>query len=259
MNTWILDEEKLTMELITTGRVEGKLYDKYKSATRRISKYYLLRGYSIEKTIDMVKRWFGECVKFDFLEDSKIRELTNQSYGCLKSYVKIDNIEIKKSEMEVIKGLPTKNLQKLAFGFLVYAKVLNIRYGGYFVYGKKINQLFVDSNANYTGKKQMEQINKLVELGLLEIDMGYKHINPSVLFVGQDTEETVFTIYDFELLGLQLLKYLGDTTIKLKHCEYCGKLMQVKDSRTKYHDECKKYAKRDKERDRQREKRKVSD
>jgi hypothetical protein len=261
MDKWILDEKKLTMELIDTGRVNGKLYDKPKSAIRRIARYFLLRGYSESRVERIIRKWHTLFPYYEYDNEgfTSIRNLIHQSKMVLKPYVNIDNVEIKKSEMEVIKNLPTKNLQKLAFGFLVYAKVLNIYYGGYFVYHKRINQLFLDSNVGYTGKtKQREQIDKLIELGLLRIDKDYVYDSPTVIFVGDDSEETVMVVKDFELLGLQLLSYLGDKSIKLKKCEYCGELMQVKDNRTKYHDECKEQAKRDKERDRQKEKRKVA-
>lgn len=261
MDKWILDEKKLTIELIDYGRVNGELYDKRKSAVRRIAKYFLLRGKSEKETVSIIRRWHKQ---FPYMEhegqrNTSIESLVHQSNDCLKEYVKISSVDIKKSEMEVIKSLPTNNLKKLAFTFLVYAKVLNIFYGGYFIYHKRINQLFLDGNIGYTGEtKQYEQIDKLVELGLLKIDKSYLSKNPSVLFVGDDSEETVMVVKDFELLGLQLLRYLGDRSIRLKNCEYCGELMQVKDNRTKYHDECKEQAKRDKERDRQKELRKVT-
>lgn len=265
---FLLNEKEMIEEIINTGKLEGKVYDKKFSAIKRIAKYYISQGMDeneIEKNIllwlkkympieynrrDAIIHFVGDndYNKYDLCQC--IRYLIRQADRTYKPYITIDSINITENELEAIKGVNNDTLKKVLFGYIIWNKILIKRYGGEYINSRYTNQIFkmigIYEKKNFRQKYGL--LRKLQDLGLIKI-----YRNCGIYVNVEEGGDVVMTVTDLtQSLGLQYDKYIVPS-LKTKKCECCGRLFMYKTKREKYCCEvCKKKADREKAKQRMR-------
>lgn len=127
-------------------------------------------------------------------------------------------VRITKSELETIKGVNNKPLEKLAFTLLCLAKLGNLKRssnnGWVNAEAKDIYTLArVTAKASERGKK----IGQLYGLGLIELPFKAGNPNVRVTFINEE-DECVLFVSDFRELGYEYLNYCGEPFIRCGDC-----------------------------------------
>ncbi|MFQ9545784.1 MAG: hypothetical protein ACLR02_12285 [Clostridium sp.] len=180
----------------------------------------------------------------------------------LKTFLKRDDvilsdvkkIRIYKDEVAFIeKNVPKENYQKVAFTYLCYRKIRNAAYNKQdtiLPIKDKSEDIFKVASMTETGIKAKKILHKLVQDNVLKTMGFYTNEKGELKINLTDTRldvcnyikfdgEAAFEVEseDFEKLGLVWLLYKGNK--KIKRCEKCNTLLQVKGKeRTKYCKTC---------------------
>ncbi len=154
-----------------------------------------------------------------------------------KSLLEIEFVSITKGEIEVIKRIKNKRLEKLLFTMLSLAKFNNMASTSNNNWiNREVKEIFKLANVRDNVKKQYLSISEIKDLGLIKFSKKVDNLNLCVKFI-DDESEVELKIDDFRDLGFQYLAYLGDDYIK---CECCKKIVPIKSktNKPKYCDEC---------------------
>ena len=153
----------------------------------------------------------------------------------------IEYVPVTLQELNTIRDLRNKKLEKIAFVSLVYCKLFNLRNT------KNNNFVNVDYNTVFTSARvsasvyeQPMLLHELKEQGLLERSKRFRKTNYKVLFVN-DTDEVALKVSDLRELGYQYLRWRGDKTDQFVECAECGILIRKKNGATKYCPDCRGY------------------
>lgn len=121
-----------------------------------------------EKTVDRSVTLFLKNVKFK--KEDKVNN--ERDFFPNKEFVKIENVKITNNELQYIKQLDDKNLEKIAFTMLVYAKITNciLREDLNWV-GQSITNIFKEAKVNLKGKDKELLLHKLYNTKLKEIEI----------------------------------------------------------------------------------------
>ena len=153
----------------------------------------------------------------------------------------IEYIPITQKELNTIKSLKNKKLEKIAFVSLVYSKLFNIRnsQNNNFV-NVDYNTIFSSARVSASAYEQPMLLHELKEQRLLERSKRFRNTNYKVLFV-DDTDKVVLKISDLRELGYQYLRWRGDKADQFVECAECGILIRKKNNATKYCPNCRGY------------------
>lgn len=236
----ILDEKKKVEEILETKKI-----DKKPSATiSLLAKYYNTLGNSGDQIIQEIDTFMTanyskyNSVTWGDLVESIAKQAVKDNY----ELIKVDSIGIYDSEIELIQTFEGEKIQKLAFTFLVYAKIANRinPLNNNWVLGKHITEIFKDANLTETGMKQNYTLHEMIKKDILvTTEMSISTSLSVENYVGTEGRSKEFlTITDFRQLGLRWLKYIG--TKGIKECTECGQLIKLKtpNSNQKYCTEC---------------------
>lgn len=153
----------------------------------------------------------------------------------------IEHIPITDRELDSIRKLNNKKLEKVAFVSLVYCKLFNLRNP------KNNNFVNVDYNVIFSSARvaastyeQPMILHELKERELLERSKKFRNTNYKVLFV-DDTGNVALKISDLRELGYQYLRWRGDKADQFVECVECSVLIRKKNNATKYCPNCRGY------------------
>ena len=234
------EEYKKVLEEIELEVKDLEENKKEKKRQREISKYKKHKAREIYEVINkFLIENYGDYNEIDW------EELVR---GIIKTTLRNDNpvinnvkeVEIYKSEVEFIKNIKGEKFQKLAFTYLVYARLLYKLEGKNeecWIDGKHQTELFKDANVTDKGRLQLEDIHRMYKNGILELSFINSNNNVKVTFNEKEDNEIELVINDFRELGLQWLGYCDDT--KIKKCEICNKFfIKGRNGRSKYCKDC---------------------
>lgn len=232
-----LKEKESVLKCIKTGVI-----DKKPSKTIvLLAKYYYSNGMNKEQIVDEIDCFFKMNYKQynSVLWNDLIESIVKQVIKDNKQLVHIDNIKITKSEIDFIKNIKGEKLQKLAFTYLVYAKIFNLINpdNNNWVNSMHRNEIFKDADITETGKNQLLTLKSMVDNNILKTAKNITNNSVNVENYINEEDESVLIIDDFRALGLQYLKFLGDN--RIIKCEVCGKHIKAKSKKPpKYCNKC---------------------
>lgn len=191
---------------------------------RRVARYYLDSGYSKSDTRKKLELFFIQCnpelplPKWSSLLDRAVTSAVKTPAA------DIDGIVITKPEIEKIKSLSGKQLQRLAFTILCLAKY-------HYAYNPESNfwvntqnkDIMSMANVNTSIRRQGLMFKTLRDAGMIQFSKKVDNTNVRVCFAEEGDEEIVIT--DFRNLGYQYLKLIGDDYFE---CENCGITTKIK-------------------------------
>lgn len=144
-------------------------------------------------------------------------------------------VPITENELETIKSIGNKKLEKLAFTVLVIAKYYNMKNdkNNNFV-NEEYSEIFKLARVTGTIMQQPLMLNDLKQLGLVERSKRITNTNFKVNFIDNNSP-IILKVTDLRELGYVYLEYIGEHFI---HCAECGILMRQKNNKHKYCKSC---------------------
>lgn len=190
---------------------------------------------SVDKVVDILLPYLES--QYDDYQSFKWRSRVEQCVKKMKNIpiCDIDSIPITQNELDIIRNINNKKLEKLAFTCLVIAKYYNLRNSSNNGYvNVDYSVIFKSARVTATTYEQPLLLNDLKQLGLVQRCKRVDNPNFRVLFV-DDASETVLKIKDLRELGYAYLEYRGESFIR---CAGCGILMRKKSNAMKYCKSC---------------------
>lgn len=242
------EEYKKVLEEIELEVKDLEDNKKEKKRQREISKYKKHKAREIYEVINkFLIENYGDYNEIDW------EELVR---GIIKTTLRNDNpiinnvkeVEIYKSEIEFIKNIKGEKFQKLAFTYLVYARLLYKLEGKNeecWVDGKHQTEIFKDAKVTDKGRLQLEDIHRMYKNGILELSFINSNNNVKITFNEKEDKEVALVVGDFREIGLQWLEYCENE--KISRCEICNRLfIKGRNGRSKYCSKCAKEIDREK-------------
>lgn len=223
----------LNEELYAKNLLLGKNKD-IKSAIKKIgyiTRYYfhVLKKSDDENYIDTV-RWMSVHQE-NFDENSYSNVIVNAIKEAKKRpFYKIDNIKIKRSELEIIRSLDNLREEKILFVLLCMAKHQFEAYGysnGLVRY--TMTELCKMARVSVPASEREYILHRILVRGFIQCPKRNDTKCLIVGFIDNDGEDEVcLSEIDCQELAYIYLKLIGDT--KFKRCISCGRLMKSKSS-----------------------------
>lgn len=193
-----------------------------------LAKYYLSKDMDKKQIVDNIDHFMNESYH-EYNSATWIDTVEKIVSNVIKynsKLVIIKNINITRNELDYVKKIDKLTYQKLAFVFLVYAKIFNQikENNNNWVEGKYRNEMFFDAKVNELGKNQLKILHDMVKLNIIFMAKNITNNSINVSNYIDDSSEIILKITDFRELGLQYLKLIGYD--KIKKCEECGKLIK---------------------------------
>lgn len=211
----ILKENEYAEELIREKQIGKNAFETF----RLIARYYLDNGCQEKNVRERLDKFLLRCDP-----DASLPKWSDLLDKALKNAVRrpavdIDEINITKSEMEIIDKIKGKQCRRLAFTLLCLSKywmIVNPK-TDYWVKDNG-NEIMSMANISTSLRRQSQLYRTLWEAGLIQFSKKVDNTNVRVLFAN-DEGEVAMTITDFRNLGYQYLKYHGEPYFE---CENCG-------------------------------------
>lgn len=237
----VLNEKKYAEECLKNGTISKPPYFTLNILSNY---YYHVLGYRYSKILKSL---------MSFMETNSIDYKKNKLYwnDFIDKIAKksgkhpiheLDGVWITSKELERIKSLNNKLLEKLAFTLLCLAKYSNSRF-------EKNNdwvsldyvEIFKLARITCGKQERYSKINILYKRGFVELAKRIDNLNLKIMYIDKETVDfstsngDVF-ISDFRELGYEYLKYLGENIVS---CKKCGVLIRGnKNGTKKYCKEC---------------------
>lgn len=201
----------------------------------RVARYYYSEGYKKKEIIGLLEDFMLKCdpsiniVRWQTVIDRQA------SFSDRYELINIQGINITKHEIEKIKELDGRLLQRLLFTMLCLAKYsnsVNPKNNGWV--NRKDNEIFSLANISITNKRKSLMINDLWRLGFIGYSRIVDNININVKIIDDDSP-TELIISDFRNLGNQYLRYRGEKYIE---CQCCGIVVKQGGNVQKYCRDC---------------------
>lgn len=224
-------------EIINSALNEGVIDNKTSKTIFPLIKHYLDIGFSKKEVFIEIDSFLSKNYKNykkDKWEDVLIGWINSQSKkDC--TILEIKEISITKSEIEFIHKLNNKVFEKLAFVYLVYSKIYNIKNKTdlYWVNSSR-RDIFEDAKITASVQKQCYMVNDLIALGVIENSYSNTKGSKRVCFAS-DSDEVVLTITDFRNYVYEYLKWCGEEYIE---CDSCSILTSLTSNNKKYCQPC---------------------
>lgn len=220
---FVMSETKVVEEMIDKGKLKDKQVGK---AIPLLTKYfYQIKGMNKKQTYDAT-------VKFLQSANSSFREANNMFYidkciGHAKNVklIDIDHISITRNEMDTIRCIGKKNLERLAFVVLCLCK--------YHRAARNSESLWVSYEhkdmfkmARLTNGEYYNELcfHELYKLGLITPSRISGKNAVKVEFLDEDSESAL-ELKDMRELSYEYLNYIGDG--RFIRCKDCGILVKV--------------------------------
>lgn len=228
---FILNEKEYVEHCLEFGIVDKNPYQ----VISLLSKYYYhdceyKKKQITELLISYLKKYYpryelNETQWLDAIE----KLVTNSAKEKLHN---ISGVKITKREIETIRGIKNKTLERLMFTSLCIAKFNNLKnVGNNNWVNSDTSEVFKLARISCTLFGQDVKLNELYERGLIDFPKKNGNLNYRVTFVDNDGDEEIF-ISDFRELGYEYLNYIGESFIR---CADCGVLTRTgKTNRKKY-------------------------
>ena len=230
----ILNESELIKKIIEENYIDIQTPIK---TLNILSKYYFRNNMKKEQVRLAIEDYASKHIKgYNVVSwENRIKKIVSYGNRNKDKINDISQINITGKEIEIIKSIEDKNLQMFAFGLLVYAKIYNIlnKNDVYWVNAAD-KEIFKDCNLKVTIKQQLSMFYELVQLNLIEVSKKVNCTNVKVLYACED-DDIVITVKDFNNIGYEYLRYIGD---KIKNCEVCGCLIKITSNCIKYCKPC---------------------
>ena len=232
--TIVLNEHEWAKEMIESRSLGAKPFE----TLSRVAKYYIDKDYSKKEVRVMLDTFLLQCEPTASLP--KWADTLDYAVARALKYdaIKIDGIEITKSEMERIDALEGKQIRRLAFTLLCLAKYWDIvnPQGDHWV-NSKDSEIMRMANINTSIKRQSLMYHNLNDVGMVRFSKKVDNTNVRVCFIAPG--ETAMTITDFRNLGYQYLRYHGEPYFECQNCGVTTKLNDpIKGGKQKYCKEC---------------------
>lgn len=175
--------------------------------------------------------------QYDDYQSVKWQELIEKAIKRAKTspIIDLEYIPVTQKELDTIKDIGNKKLEKLAFTCLVVAKYYDLRNSSNNGYvNLDYSSLFKLARVTATTYEQPLLLNDLKQKGLVQRCKKVDNPNFRVLFI-DDASDIVLKIDDLRELGYTYLEYLGESFIR---CAGCGVLMRKKSNVMKYCKSC---------------------
>jgi len=236
----ILLNEKLMLEKSLN---EGYIDKKITSTIKLLAKHYFSIGQSKEQVINSIENFMDKNYhNFNIADWQNTIEKSVKYVSKYKTFelLDINNVEIYKEELEVIESINNLRLEKLAFVLLVYSKIYNqMNKNDSNWVNSSLRDIFSDTKMAVGTKEQGLMINKLGDMGLVEVSKKVDCTNIKVLFTKSNGDITI-EITDFRDFVLEYLKYKGENII---YCEKCNIPLSPSNNKNIYCKECAKKVK----------------
>lgn len=231
----ILNEAEYAEKCLLSGNIGSKPY----FTLAIIAKYYhYVHGYKRKEIIkcltDFLSKYYPAYNSERTEWDEKIEKIAD-NVKKYKLYI-IDGVSITSKELNTIKAIENRQLEKLAFTLLCLAKLGNKkRENNNGWVNNETREIFKLARVSGNSESRNLKLNALWKVGLIEFPTKNTNLSIRVKFVDDNSKEKLF-INDFRELGYAYLKYLGEP---IKTCKKCGVLMAVgKEKKEKYCKEC---------------------
>jgi len=201
----------------------------------RVARYYYSQGYSKKEIGGLLEDFMIKCdptiniVKWQNTIDMVVKSADKYKL------IDISGVVITESEMDAIKRVEGKLLQRLMFTMLCLAKYGNARSetNNNWI-NRRDKDIFSLANIAVASKRQSLMINDLWNLEYIGYSRVIDNVNMNVKIVDDDSP-TVMVIHDFRNLGYQYMRYCGEPCVE---CQCCGKVEKMSHSKQKYCKEC---------------------
>ena len=197
-----------------------------------LASYYSGEGYKKkeirEKLMDYLRRFYPRY-DLDECDWEEIADKLSANAG-KRELFEIEGVSISKKEIETIKSIKDKVLERLAFTLLCIAKLNNAKNpknNGWVNTDAK--DIFSYARVTCSAFDRDVKIGMLGRMGLLEFPKRLDNLNIRVIFISDDGEEALF-VSDFRELGYEYLLYSGQNFIR---CAECGILIRGNKNGTK--------------------------
>lgn len=230
--TEIVLNEKAFVEKVLDDMTLG---DKPGVTISRVARYYAGLGYSGKEIVRLLEDFIIKCDPTANLFKWQSFIETQAKRAFKYTLIDIDGVSVTRNEMEKIKMLDGKILQKLMFTLLCLAKygnAVNPKNNNWVNKEDKI--IFSLANIAITTKRQSLAINNLWRHGYVGYSHAVDNINLNVKIV-DSLGERVVEISDFRNLGNQYLRLLGEPYIE---CQNCGLVVRQTHGKQKVCKEC---------------------
>lgn len=228
---FILDELAYALELIenhTIGKSE-------KISIRILLKYYRSLGLTQEQAIEDVLSFMSSCMpyfkRFDW-EDT-VEHYARQVYEAEDaSLILVEQVEIMKSEWELLMSVEDEKKRRVLYCLLVYKKVQNAmtnQYNDWF-YGN-LSEIF--KMAKITGRyatvhAQCLTVYDLKEAGYVSLAKSIKSLNLKLNYITHKSTEddpVAFVVSNFKDV---LYEYYQQSGVRVVRCHLCQKSIKLK-------------------------------
>jgi hypothetical protein len=229
----ILNESKIIEKSLNEGYI-----DKKPTVTLKLlAKHYFSIGMDRKQVRDclelfMMKNYDGfNSVKWSNILDRLVKYVQKLNHELLN----IESVNIYKNELQTIKNIKNTRLERLAFILLVYSKIYNIinKNKNNWV-NASLKDIFSDCKMAVSSTEQCLMMNKLYDMGLIELSKKVDCTNIKVKFANENCDVSI-VVNDFRDYVYYYLEYTGE---KIGKCESCGKLVKAKANSHKYCKSC---------------------
>lgn len=149
--------------------------------------------------------------------------------------IELEGIDITEAELQTVRNLEGKQLQRLAFTLLCVAKywdATQLKNSGWVNTADK--EIMKMANINTSIKRQSLMLHEMKNAGLLRFSKRVDSLNIQVKFIRTNSPVAIH-ISDFRNLGNQYLLYCGEPYFQ---CAHCGLTIKKKSNVHKYCPEC---------------------
>lgn len=216
-----------------------KLGEDKNESIKILIKYYKYKGMTkekarnaIENILNVMLRDFNSVKMGDYLDG-----LVNSCYKNDWKLVQRDDIVITHKEIESIKKLNDRNLEKLCFTMLIMCKADNLEESKYgFWVNRDINEIFLESGIKRNLVQQDAMIRKIRDFGYVDLSSNIRKMGIKINYLykidNYSDEEILIKLNKFEQLDLVYLRLIGE---KIIECAKCGVLVENKKGRPSQH------------------------
>lgn len=205
----------------------------------RVAKYYVNKGYTKKEVRKSLENYLLQCdtlasiPKWDYTLDMAI------AYAIKYKAVKIDEIKITKSEMDIIDSVQSRQARRLAFTLLCLAKYWDaVNPDGDHWVNTRDSEIMKMANIKTSIRRQSLMYNELNKLGLIQFSRRVDNTNVRVLFI-DDNSDVVCTVTNFTNLGNQYHMHHGEPFFVCSNCGITVKRDNPKSSKKQiYCKEC---------------------
>lgn len=229
----VLNEKKYIESVMENGEVSSKPSE----TINLMVKYYRYLGLKKKAVYEKVHEYLLKNYKpYNKVKwEDTINRYIEMNFKKGYELVEIEFIPVTDVEIEKIKLLKSKRLERLAFTMLVIAKMNNMisdKNNGWV--NKKDKEIFKHANIKVPIKTQCLLLNDLKTRGYVEFSERVDNTNNKVLFIEEG--DVVLKIDDMRNLGYIYDDFVGYG--KFKKCDICGEVFKVNSSTHTYCKSC---------------------